>query len=282
MARIIRIALAIALCVGALSVTACGAEAPRVRKPKIAPPAIKSEGILVAGVDMETPPFAGKDADKLAGIDVDVAAALADSLGLTVEYVDVKPSEAATALAEGTVDVVFSIPFSSADLAKISPAGTYLTDGPALFIAVEGTGSVEPTMSLDGPMPEKVGVQTESQAFWLLRSEFGEEILEPYDQLRDAIDAVAEGKVPAVAGDALVGAYIARDYPGVVYAGQLGPAEPLAVAVAPENVALSDAVRESLDSMVAGGVIDAIRRKWVGDFPMLDVPESDEETAAAE
>ncbi len=49
------------------------------------------------------------------------------------------------------------------------------------------------------------------------------------------MDALQKGDVPVVAGDALVGAYIARDYPNVHLAGQMESATLLGVAVAPEN-----------------------------------------------
>ena len=100
--------------------------------------------------------------------------------------VDVKASEAATALAEGKVDVVMSVPFSSDLLTRASIAGTYITDGPAFFIATEGTASVEPSLTLDtvhGP----VGTQEESVAYWKLVSEFDTAGVTTFPTLRDAI-----------------------------------------------------------------------------------------------
>ena len=102
MTRIGRAVAVVWRCLSSLAVAVACAPKPEPKpEPKMAPPAVKTAGVLVAGVDLDVPPFAGVDQGKQAGIDVDVAAAIADRLGLAVSYVDVKPSEAASALAEG-------------------------------------------------------------------------------------------------------------------------------------------------------------------------------------
>lgn len=264
MRRVARVALSLAVSLVLLvALSACSKDKVAETEPKVTPPAIKQEGVLLAGVDLSTPPFAGEDDGEKAGIDIDVASALAGSLGLEVEFVDVKPSEAATALAEGKVDVVLSVPLATADLTRMSSAGTYLHDGPAFFAKVDATSSVEPTVTLDNVDVDKFAAQKESEAYWILQQDFGPSMVKDYDSLRDAMTALAEGEVAMVAGDAIVGSYIAQDIEGVSLVGQLMDAQPVAIAVAPDNTTLSDALRESLDGMAAGGVIEAILKKWV-------------------
>ena len=55
-------------------------------------------------------------------------------------------------------------------------------------------------------------------------------------------------------------------------------ASPLAVVVAPENTALSDAVRGALDELAADGVLASVRTKWVGDLPELKAAEVEADT----
>ena len=257
-----------------LALAGCGpAPAPKV-EPKIGPPAIKEAGVLRAGVDLSYPPFAGTDKGEQAGIDVDVASALAGRLGLKVKLVDVKQSNIATALADGDVDVALSAPFSADVLARASMAGTYLSDGPALFTR-DATGSVPTTSSISALDGTKVGAEQYSEAYWLLVGELGPDGVSAYPSLRDAFGALQEGDVTSVAGDALVGAYIARDQPGIHYVGALGPAHLLGVAVATSNTKLSDAVRSTLDGLASDGALDAIRAAWVGSLPKLPLPSSE-------
>jgi ABC-type amino acid transport substrate-binding protein len=260
-------------------------EAPALQ-PKVTPPAVKEAGTLRAGVDLEYPPFGGKDSGQQAGLDIDVASALAEKLGLKLVVVQVEASSAATELANGAVDVVMSVPFSAEALTNVALAGSYAADAPAFFIATETTAPVEATMTIGTlpEMPAKVGVQKESVAYWKLTRELGQQAVQVYPTLREAMDALAKGDVPVVAGDALVGAYIARDYPKVHLAGQMESATLLGVAVAPENAGLADATRQALDGLSADGVLDAIRSKWVGSLPKLTVEASDvasETTGAA-
>ena len=269
-----------ALVTATILMSGCGSKAQSGLSPKISPPAIKVAGTLRAGIDMTHPPFGGVDHGKQAGLDLDTAAALAQKLGLKLEVVSVMPSEAATALAQGKVDAVFSVPFSDGSLTSVSLAGSYVSDAPAFFIATDSTASVSPSMTLDTLSATRVAVQQGSAAYWKLLSELGSGSVKPYSTLRSAMDALNKGKVSVVGGDALVGGYIARDFPRVHFAGQLDSAVPIGVAVAPENSKLGDSIRQALDSLAADGVFDAIRQKWVGDLPKLRSPTSTESSVS--
>jgi len=279
----LRQVFAVAIVVASLAVTGC-TQAPEegpALTPIIAPPAIAEEGVLRAGVDLEYPPFGGRDLGREAGIDVDVASAIAAELGLELELVDVKPSELATALAGGGIDIAMSVPFNEASMGAMSLAGSYYADGPAFFTAVESTGSaettrsVEETITLAGLAGKVVGAQEGSPAYWTLEYELGEGAATSFTTLREALDALEDGEVDVVAGDAFVAAYIARDTPSIVFAGQLSPATSYGVGVGLEATELEEAVRTTLDTLASRGVLDTIRTKWVGQLPRL-------ETAAAE
>ena len=252
--------------------------------PKVGQPAVKEAGVLRAGVDLAYPPFAGTDNGQQAGLDVDVAAALAQRLGLKLTLVDVQASDAATALANGTADVVLSVPFSDAALANLSLVGSYVSDASGFFVATDSTASVEPTLTeQELPLPPaKIGAQAKSPAYWKLANDLGADGVQNYPALRDAFQALDRHDVPVVAGDMLVGAYIARDYPNIHFAGQLGDGSLLGVGVAPDNTALADATRSALDSLAADGVLDTIRLKWVGDLakPKVAASVSASETKA--
>ena len=140
----VRYVIVMSLVMLALLAVGCTTEEPEpVLTPSVEPPTIGEAGVLRAGVDMEYPPFAGTDKGREAGLDIDVASALATQLGLELTTVDVKPSEAATALADGTVDVVMSVPFSEENLVSVSLAGTYATNGPGFFVSVDETSTAD-------------------------------------------------------------------------------------------------------------------------------------------
>jgi hypothetical protein len=160
-------------------------------KAKIVPPAIAKAGVLRAAIDLTYPPFGGDDKGAKAGLDVDVASALAERLGLKLEIVDAKPEAGAVLLRDKQVDVMIAaLPIDRAVQLDVAFAGTYANDGPVVF------GLTESTMTVQTLAGRSVAVQKESAAYWLLAEEYGEGSLAVVATLRDALAAVASGHAP--------------------------------------------------------------------------------------
>ncbi len=267
--RIVLIAL---LAVAMTAVIGCSSDEPAdevsVLEPRIEPPLIGEAGVLRAGIDLGYPPYGGTDKGTEAGIDIDVASAMAMDFGLELQVVDVSLEGAAAALEAGDVDIVFAVPFNERYATSFRFAGSYLVDGPAVFAAA-GTLADEADLS-----PGRVAAQEGSEAFWILDHAYGEGYVQAFPTLREAFDALVAGDVDAVAGDAVVGAYLARDVDGIEFSFQLDAAAPIGVAVGEGAEEFEIEVRALLDSMQADGVIDTIRSKWVGDLPKLELPEA--------
>lgn len=253
-----------------LAISGCGGgEEKPALEPTVAPPVIATEGVLKAGVDMSYPPFAGKENGSEVGIDIDVAAALAERLGLTLEVVDLKLADIPDALQKDQVDIALgAMPITDAVLAGLTPAGSYLVNGPAFF-SVVASGAPVPEIAVANLGGMKVGCQKESASYWKLRSDFGEGFAVDFDSLRDALDALVAGEVDVVVADAAVAAYVARDYDDVTFTGVYGQPASYGVSVASEAVELETAVREALDALSSEGVLEAIRTKWLGALPSL-------------
>ncbi len=264
--RIGLVALTFALMVAVVGCAPAEEPGPAL-EPKVAPPVIAEEGVLRVGVDLGYPPYAGTDKGREAGIDIDVASALATELGLELELVSIEASAAAEALSSGDVDIFMSVPFTESAVLEVSFAGWYTASGPAVFSSVEDTLTAEPAPG------QTTAVQQGSEAYWALSFEYGEAALVVTDSLRDAFEALDRGEVSVVVGDALTGAYLLRDFEGLGFAGQYGPATPIGIAVATDADTLGTAVSEALDALAAAGVLDTIRAKWVDDLPVLETGE---------
>ena len=253
-----------------VSVTGCvGTIGASTLTPKVTPPAIAHAGILRAAIDMNLPPFGGTVKGENVGLDVDVAAAVAEQLGLKLEVVNAAPPAAAALLASGTVDIVLGgLTVDSAVAAQIAFAGTYVADAPGVFASQGASVSVEAIGT------KRIAVQKESLAYWLLLDTYGEAPLVVVPSLDEAFKAVVSKKADVVAGDALVGSYMLRTYPAFAYQGQIGSAFPLGIGVAQADPKLETQVRSALDKLAAQGVLETLRRKWVGDVPPLKVVET--------
>ena len=86
---------------------------------------------------------------------------------------------------------------------------------------------------------------------------------------RSAGRSVASGTADFAAGDGVVGSYMLRDFPTLRFNGQIAPAVPVGVAVGKDKPELEQAVRKALDDLSAQGVLETLRRKWMGDQPRL-------------
>lgn len=270
--------LACVLALGAVAavLSGCGsapASSGRAVAPKLRPPGIAKAGVLRVAVDASYPPFAAKDATGFTGLDVDVASALAARLGLRAEFVDVPVGSLSAALREKRADIALGgLPMTDAALSDVAVATSYLSDAPVLF---SREGSTVP----EGVAGLRIGVQKESAAYWLLRAKVGEDALVAAASLREAFDRLAAGDVDAVAGDALVGGYILREYQTLRMTTQLADAIPLAVLVPKDADAVESVVRDEMDVLAGGGVLDAIRAKWVAQLPPLRLAAAVEEPA---
>jgi len=251
----------------ALAVTGCtGVITTPTLTPKIAPPLIGSAGVLKVAVDLSYPPFAGTVKGQNVGLDIDVAAAVAEQLGLKLEIVDADPSAAMGLVKDGSVDMILGgLTVESAVASQVAFAGTYISDAPAVFAA---TGT---SVSVDALGTKRVAVQTGSLAYWLLLGKYGDAPLMQVASLDEALSAVDSGTADVAAGDALVGAYLLRDHSELQYEGQLGSAFPLGAGVSQSKPDLETQIRAALDKLASQGVLETIRHKWIGELPPLRV-----------
>lgn len=230
---------------------------PELGPAKVEPPTIGEAGTLRVGVNTNNSPLAGKSGNKIIGIDVDVAAALADELGLAVNVVDVG-SDGAEAIEAGEVDVVLGVESSTKDTGCWI-SNQYLQTGVALF---QETGSNLPTPTAESSI--KVAAQVSSKSAWAVTNVFGEDALESTTDLANAFTDLGSGKVSYVASDAIIGMYAAsRQNVDVEIAALLESATGYCAMASSENLDLQTAITEALDAIVGNGIIDVIEDKWL-------------------
>ena len=194
--------MAFAVC-GVVAGCSSGEEyTPQLGSPKISSPAIGEDGTLRVGVNTNNSPLAGKSGDCIIGIDVDIAAALADDLGLKLDVVDVG-NNATDAIDNGEVDVVLGIDSTSKHDGYWT-SSQYLPTGVVLF-APEGNDEPAPTADSD----VKIAAQVSSKSAWAVTNTFGEDSLVSSSDLASAFSDLGSGKVDYVASDAIIGMYAA-------------------------------------------------------------------------
>jgi len=230
--------------------------------PTVSTPAIGVEGTLRVGVDSAKVPYAGLDKEgNIVGIDVDVAAAIAQELGLKLQLVDTAGSSAESLLAEGTVDMVMDIEQTGGSIIRGLQIGPYIESGPALFAIV--INNKLPELELVTLAGSNIAAQKDSMSSWSVEEIIGVGTSDPRDNLEDAFRALERGDVDFAAADAVVGSYLALEYSNIACVKMLGNPIGVYIAVAADNTVLAEALTKALNTIRDGGVLKLILSKWL-------------------
>ena len=249
-----------------MSVALCGCASkeytPEKKEQTVSDSSLKASGTLRVGVDSSNAPYAAESSGTIVGIDVDIAAALADEMGLKLELVDVG-SNTSTAFKDENVDIIMGVDEANSAYWMSS---SYMTSAIALFGPDETTKV--PSTS-DSP---KIAAQSSSMSAWEVTNHFGESALSNASDLQTAFQNMADGKVSYVAADSTIGEYVAHSS-GVSAAPIALLQDPVShcIAVESSNKTLQDAVKTALSSISNGGVIQVIQQKWLGDQQPLSM-----------
>ncbi len=250
---------------------------PPEKTPTLSSPTIAQDGVLRVGVHTGNAPLAGQPASssKIVGLDVDVAAALADQFGLKLELVDVG-TDAEAALTNGSVDIVMGVDKADS-AATFWTSEAYLPTAVALF-ALPANDAV-PTNE-EAPV---IAAQTSSKSSWAVSNEFESGTLVTTDDLKSAFAKLESGDVQYVAADAVIGTYAAHSagYDVHIVALMQQPSG-YAVGVLDSNAELKQAVSDALTSLTGTGIVGVIETKWLGSvLDLAQIPLTAGATATA-
>ena len=200
---------------------------------------------------------------KIVGIDAEIAAAIAEKLGMTLEIVDMEFDSIITAVNEGSVDFGMAGMTVTEDRLKEIDFTTSYANGKQVIIVKEDS----PITTADDLFAEgaayKVGVQLGTTGDIYATGDFGAENVTTYSNGNEAVLALLGGSVDCVIIDnepakALVAANEGLKVLETAYAN-----EDYAICVKKGNTELLDAINNAIKDLTADGTIDAIIDKYI-------------------
>jgi polar amino acid transport system substrate-binding protein len=217
---------------------------------------------LRVGVDPAHPPFAFYAGDALVGLDIDLANALAEALGVPAQFVLLGYDGLYDALKIGQVDVLIAgIAIDSARSGLARYSAPYLNAGLALVSAE--SGGVESMHDLPGKrLALEFGSEADAEARRWLRRILPFTIL-PYAQPDHALNAVRLGAAEAVLVDAVTARLYLRDHPDWAHRLSYVTVLPIAIASHADQARLGSALDRALESLFRNGTIDRLLEKWL-------------------
>lgn len=222
------------------------------------------EGTLIVGSDTAFPPFESMAGSTAEGFDVDLAAAIAEEMGLTSEFKTYKFDALIPALKAGNeFDVIMSAMTITDDRKKeISFSDPYIDSNQS--IAVKNDSAITGQADLAGKI---IGVQsgTTGEA-WTQENIKDASKIVPFDDVMAAFGALQAGQVDAVVNDLPVSAFVVKDEArGLKIVEEVNTGEQYGIGVSQDNPELLTAINDALAKVRESGKYDEIYRKWFGE-----------------
>jgi polar amino acid transport system substrate-binding protein len=223
-----------------------------------------SAGKLIVCTATPNEPFVSKDeSGNWTGFDVDLMAAVAQRYGLALEIAEQAAEGIWLAPAAGTCDVAAAAISIGADKEENAAfSDSYFDANQSLLVRTE---DAETLIDLELMTGKKIGVLTGSEGEAYAKENATSSTIQSFDDTEAMYLALESGNVDGVVHDyAISASRAAREGSKTAVSATLITDVYLGFAIAKDNVALRDALNESLNEFRATGVYDEISAKYFG------------------
>ena len=253
MKKIISIALALMMLVCLL--TACNKTGDQITL---------EAGKLYMSTNAAFPPYEmTTDDGGFAGIDVEIAQAIAKKLGLELVILDMDFDAALLAVQEGKSDIVMAGVTVNDDRKLVMDFSTSYAKGEQVVIVKEGSD-----VTMDNLGEKMIGAQRGTTGYIYASDSpenggYGEDHVTAYDNGMTAVNALLNGQVDCVIIDNAPAQEFVAANPGLTLLEGNWVEEDYAIGVGKGNTALVEAINKALAELTADGTIQAIVDKYI-------------------
>lgn len=219
-----------------------------------------TEGTLTMGTNATFPPYEYTDENgDIIGIDAEIAAAVAEELGLKLEIKDMEFDSLIPAVQAGSIDIAFAgMTVTDERKESVDFSDTY-AKGVQVIIVPEDSKIASPD-DLEG---KKIGVQTGTTGDIYCTDDFGQENVKQFNNGALAVAALTQGQVDCVIIDNEPAKNFVKSNKGLKILETSYADEDYAAAVSKENNELLKKVNEAMKTLKDNGKIDEIISKYI-------------------
>jgi polar amino acid transport system substrate-binding protein len=216
-------------------------------------------GVLTVGSDCTWAPMEFKEGDKIVGFDVDITKAIAEKLGIKLDYQNTAWDGMFPAVAAHKFDMVISSITITDDRKKEMDFSDpyYNADQSAIIKKDAGIDSAE---KLNG---KKIGVQIGTTGE-IEAKKITSATIQTYDDIIMAFEDLQAGRVDAIICDSPVGDYYTVKNPGFVIGFKIVTNEFYGMGFAKDTPDLVKAVNTALAAIKEDGTYKTIFETWFG------------------
>lgn len=225
-------------------------------------------GVLRMGTNATFPPYEYMDENnEVAGIDAEIAAAIADKLGMELDITDMAFESLIPALQAGTIDIVLAGMTVDPERAEqVNFTDTYAT-GVQVVIVPENS-DIAPVENEEGAMEvdltgKTIGVQTGTTGDLYCTDDYGQEFVKQFDNGPLAVAALMNGQVDCVVIDNEPAKNYVAANEGLTILDTAFANEDYAAAIAKDNTELFEQVNAAIQELKEDGTIQTIIEKYI-------------------
>jgi ABC-type amino acid transport substrate-binding protein len=240
-----------------------------------AAPASLEENSLRIGVTPSAPPLIFYQEGRIAGIEADFAAALAQSLGKTPRFVVLAWDDLMPALLEKRIDIIMSgMSVTKLRETRINFTAPYLKAGQMSLVRNQDVPSYPSAASIKNTQG-RVGFMKGTTGDFLVQKEFQLTTRKiPYALTKDAVQALIEERIDMVIGDAPVIWWnaTAKEAQGLMLIPIFLTEENLAWGVRKDDSALLESANRFLETWKSSGKLRSTIKQWIPSAPVERIP----------
>ncbi len=240
-------------------------EAPASEAPASEEPAADGEfttiveGKLTMSTNAQFPPYEmTTDDGGFEGIDVEIATAIAEKLGLELDILDMDFDSALLAVQQGKSDIVMAgVTVNEDRLLVMDFTDSYAT-GVQVVIVKEGSD-----VTMDNMGEGLIGTQRGTTGYLYCTDDYGEEHVVAYDDGFTAVQALMNGQVDCVVIDNAPAQEFVKNNAGLTILDTEYAVEDYAIGLNKGNTALLDAINGALAELISDGTVQSIVDKYI-------------------
>lgn len=217
------------------------------------------EGKLTMSTNAQFPPYEmTTDDGGFEGIDVEIATAIAEKLGLELDILDMDFDSALLAVQQGKSDIVMAGVTVNEDRLLVMDFSTSYANGVQVVIVKEGSD-----ITIDNMGEGLIGTQRGTTGNIYCTDDYGEEHVVAYDDGFTAVQALVNGQVDCVVIDNAPAQEFVKNNAGLAILDTEYANEDYAIGVNKGNSALLDAINGALEELIADGTVQSIIDKYI-------------------
>ncbi len=215
---------------------------------------------LIMGTNAAFPPYEFVDDDgEIAGIDAEIAAAVAEKLGMTLTIKDMEFDSLLPAVQSGSIDIVLA-GMTVTDERKLSVDFTDSYATGIQVIIVPENSDITTVEDLGG---KTIGVQTGTTGDIYCTDDYGQEYVKQFSNGALAVAALANGQVDCVVIDNEPAKSFIAANSGLKILSTEYIVEDYAAAISKNNTELLNQVNAAMQELKDDGTIDQIIEKYI-------------------